>query len=110
MSLSLLPNYTRNELKSLKEETDRKNHEQNVEKFVIEIRNAIISTARTTNNTSYFKSIVLPQDPEDVRYKIIMDAIVKLKEQFIDLSIEYKFQTDIRSGKVFNHGIYIDWS
>lgn len=102
--------YTRSELKSLKDETDRKIYEQAVESFVLDISNSILHIARSSNNTSYFKSIVLSSNSEDKNYKIVMGAIAKLKEQFVDLSIEYKFQTDIRTGKAFNQGIYIDWS
>lgn len=102
--------YTRNHLKALKEETDRKNHENNVAQLVNQITGSIISIARSSTTTSYVYSIVLPSNIEDNKYKIVMDTIVKLKEKFIDVSIEYKSQTDLRSGREFNHGIYIDWS
>ena len=53
---------------------------------------------------------MLPSNTEDNKYKIIMDTINRLKEKFIDVSIEYKSQKDLRTGREFNHGIYIDWS
>lgn len=102
--------YTRNELKALKEETDRKNHENNVAQLVNQITGTILGMARSSTTTSYVYSVVVPSNTEDNKYKIVMDAIVKLKEKFIDVSIEYKSQKDLRTGKEFNHGIYIDWS
>jgi hypothetical protein len=102
--------YTRDYLKGLKAETDRQIHKQNVERLVQEIRNCIIATARSTDKTSFFKKYIQPNNNEDPSYSIMVDAIDELKRQFIDVSIEYKFQTDMRTGKEFNHGIYIDWS
>ncbi len=107
MSISSQIIYTRSELKALKEETDRQIHLNCVHKLVVEITNSILSIAKSSNNTTYFKSIVLSSNPEN---KIVMDTIAKLKEQFIDVSIEYKSQTDLRTGKEFNQGIYIDWN
>jgi hypothetical protein len=102
--------YTRNILKSLKEENDRKIHENNVQQLVNQITNNVISKAAIGITTSYVYSIMLPSNTEDSKYKIIIDVIEKLKEKFIDISIEYKSQTDIKTGKEFNHGIYIDWT
>jgi hypothetical protein len=102
--------YTRNELKALKEKTDRIIHENNVAQLVNQITNSILGVARSTTTTSYIYSVILPSNAEDNKYKIVMDVINKLKEKFIDASIEYKSQKDLRTGREFNHGIYIDWS
>jgi hypothetical protein len=102
--------FTRDHLKGLKAETDRIYHNQNVQRFVEEIRFSILSIARSSNKTSYYRSYKLPDNKEDPHYLVVTDAINLLKQQFIDISIEYKFQTDIRTGREFNHGIYIDWS
>ncbi len=103
--------YTRLNLQSLKEETDRKHQEEAINQLVSRIRNNIISIASTTNKTKYHYPIMLQLDNNnDNKYKIVMDAISRLKEQFIDVSIEYKSQKDILTNKEFNHGIYIDWS
>ncbi len=101
--------YTRNELKTLKEENDRKNHENNVQQLVNQIATNIIKTATHTTKTTYIHSIN-PLHIEDNKYNIITDAINILKEKFIDVTIEYKTQKDLKTGKEFNHGIYIDWS
>ncbi len=96
--------YTREDLKGLKAEEERKIHEQNVDRFIQQISSHILSIAKTTNNTSIVISRGLPAE------KVITDTILELKKCFIDVSIEYKFQTDIRTGRDFNHGVYIDWS
>jgi hypothetical protein len=102
--------FTRDQLKGLKAESDRINHNRNVQHFVQDIRNNILAIARSSNKTSYYRSYKLPDNKEDPNYLVVTDAINVLKQQFVDISIEYKFQTDIRTGKEFNHGIYIDWS
>lgn len=109
--------YTRDDLKGLKAERDREIaernrliHEQNVNLTVQEISQYIIKTAQTTDKTSTIYPAKLPNDENSSTYRIMIDAIEKLKERFVDVSIEYKFQTDIRTGREFNHGVYIDWS
>lgn len=102
--------YTRNELKALKEETDRENHETNVVHLVNQIVSNVLIVARSTTTPSYIHSIRLPSNTEDNNYKIIMDSINRLKDKFIDVSIQYKSQKDLKTGREFNHGIYIDWS
>lgn len=108
MANSIDIRYSRNDLKSLKAEHEQNLYKQQLERFVREISNVIIQTARTTNNTSLIYSTQLI--PEDIRFNIINDSIIKLKEQFIDASIEYKSQKDLRAGREINRGIYIDWS
>ncbi len=101
--------YTRQSLRFLKEETDRKHQEEAINRHVSSIRYGIISTASETNKTSYYYHIQLVSDNTQ-QYTIVMNTIARLKEQFIDLDIEYKSQKDARTGKEINHGIYIDWS
>ena len=38
------------------------------------------------------------------------ECVCKKTNMIHIVSIEYKFQTDIRTGREFNHGIYVDWS
>jgi hypothetical protein len=102
--------YTRSQLKTLKDENDRKIHENNVQQLVKLLTTNIITNATHNTVTSYVHSIVLPSNTEDKQYKIVMEAIDRLKEKFIDVSIEYKSQKDLKTGREFNHGIYIDWS
>jgi non-canonical (house-cleaning) NTP pyrophosphatase len=96
--------YTRETLKALKAERDRQIHDQAVEQFVQQISQSIIVTAQTTDKTEFVCSRPIPKS------EIIADAIKRLQERFVDVSIEYKFQTDIRTGREFNHGVYVDWS
>ncbi len=103
--------YTREDLKGLKAERDRQIHEQNVDRFVEQISQRILGTAQTTTTTSTFNPTrQLKNNTDDPEYRVVMDAIEKLKTRFIGVSIEYKFQTDIRTGREFNHGVYVDWS
>ena len=96
--------YTRETLKALKAERDKQIYDQAVEQFVQQISQSILATAQTTDKTQFVYSRGIPKS------EIMTDAIEKLKERFVDVSIEYKFQTDIRTGREFNHGVYVDWS
>lgn len=102
--------FSRNDLKSLKEKRDGEIYQQNIDRLVNSIKATIINIATTSTNTSYFYSAIVPNNPDDIQFKTIMDTISKLKEIFIDVSIEYKTQKDLRTGREFNQGIYIDWS
>ena len=96
--------YTREHLKGLKAERNKQIHDQAVEQFVQQISQSILVTAQTTDKTQFVYSRGIPNS------EIMTDAIERLKERFVDMSIEYKFQTDIRTGREFNQGIYFDWS
>jgi hypothetical protein len=103
--------YTREDLKGLRAERDRQIHEQNVNRLVEQISQRIIATAQTNNdNNAFYQTRQLESNTNDPEYRVVMDAIETLKTRFIGVSIEYKFQTDIRTGRKFNHGVYIDWS
>ena len=82
---------------------------QNVKRLVEQIRNGIIGTA-ATGKTSYFTVGHRPANPEDRIYKVIMTAIEELKCMFVDLDIKYDSQRCIRTGRIMNEGIYVDWS
>lgn len=102
--------YTRASLRGLKAERDRQIHEQNVNTLVTRIKSAIITTATNTDKTTYFYPFICPTDTGDTKYKIMEDTLVRLREEFVDSAIEYKYQTDLLTGRELNHGIYIDWS
>ena len=102
--------YTRADLKGLKAERDKQIHDQAVEQLVQQISQSVIGIAQTTNKTQFIYSRQLPANKEDPSHKIMADVIERLKERCVDVSIEYKFQTDIRTGREFNHGVYVDWT
>jgi hypothetical protein len=101
--------YTRDQLKGMKEEVERQQYLRNLNDYINRIRSAILSTARSSTQTNYFAKYQVA-DGDEKQMTFIKDVIDKLKEEFIDVSIEYKSQTDIRTGKKFNEGLYIDWS
>ena len=70
--------YTRSQLKTLKEENDRKIHENTVQQLVKLLTTNIISNATHNTINSYVHSVIL-SNTEDKQYKIVMDAIDKLK-------------------------------
>jgi hypothetical protein len=112
------PVITRAELNSLKALQEEENHKRFVNQKVTEIRGTIIATARTTDRKSLFISeceirnvgIVSSSDPKTSLQQIVSDVITGLQAIFPDISIEYKSQKCLRTGKKLNQGIYIDWS
>jgi hypothetical protein len=102
--------YTRADLKNMKAERDRQIHDQAVEQFVQYISQNILQVAQATDKTQFVCSRIMPTTAGVNAHKVMADSIEKLKELFVDVSIEYKFQTDIRTGREFNHGVYVDWS
>lgn len=101
--------FTKNDLKAMKAEAEYQQYLQNLNRQFTEIRGQILSLARSSDKTNHFINLhATLTDGKQKQY--IDDLILKLKESFIDVSIEYKSQTCIRTGKELNKGIYIDWS
>lgn len=101
--------YTRAQLQGMKKEREIEEDRQNVKRLVDQIRQGIIGTA-SNGKTSYFHSWHYPTDPEDRNYKVLMTAIEELKYIFIDAQIKFDSQRCIRTGRLMNQGIYVDWS
>jgi hypothetical protein len=106
------PVITRAELQSLKALQEEENHRRAVNQKVTEIRGTIIATAMSSDKKMLFIPWVANSDPaaNDKRYRFATDAVVGLQAIFPDISIEYKSQKCLRTGKELNQGIYIDWS
>ena len=102
------PIYTRAELKGMKENHDKEIHEQNVKQVVSMVSSYIIGSAKSTNDTSCVYDIGLLFNDGFRKSEVLTEAIQKLKEIFIDLSIEHCVKKDARSK--YREGIYIDWS
>ena len=101
--------YTRAQLQGLKQEEEMQQDRMQVKQMVEGITRIIMQTA-LTGKTTLIQPRTRPANPEDRQYKVIMATIDELKLRFIDVDIKYDSQTCIRTGKVFNEGIYIDWS
>jgi hypothetical protein len=100
--------YTRNKLKGMLDEIQKEQYQRNVNDYVTRIRGSILSIAQSSTKTTHYVRFILTDDEK--HRKLLTDVIDKLKEEFIDVSIEHKSQIDIQTGKPLNEGIYIDWS
>jgi phage gp29-like protein len=100
--------YTRNKLKGMLDEIQKEQYQKNLNDYVSRIRQAILNTACSSTKTTHYVRFSLTDDEK--HRKLLTDLIYKLKEEFIDVSIEYKCQLDMQTGKPLNEGIYIDWS
>lgn len=101
--------YTRADLKGLKKEQEDLEDKRSAGLFVNELRGAILAAA-TQGRTTYFRSIIRPESPEDRRFNVIMSALDMLTSIFPDVSIKYNEQICLKTGKKINQGIYVDWS
>jgi hypothetical protein len=102
--------YTRSMLRNLYEENQRKFHLQAVDNIVSNLKSNIIRTANTNKTTLFYSLDTRLYQKEQNIENIINDTIDKLKTIFIDVTVEYKSQNDLRTGKEINKGFYIDWS
>ncbi len=114
MSTSPQTIYTREDLKRLKVEYDKKMREKYIDGIVKIVSEGILYDAEQKNNTSFFyQTRINIDDPTYDSRKVAnveIEAIEKLKTRFIDVAFEYKFEIDTNTGREFNHGINIDWS
>ncbi len=90
------------------DEIQKEQYQRNVNDYVTRIRGSILSIAQSSTKTTHYVRFILTDDEK--HRKLLTDVIDKLKEEFIDVSIEHKSQIDIQTGKPLNEGIYIDWS
>ncbi len=104
--------YSREELRTLKEEKAREEDRRMVDLIVRKKKEAIIHTATYGSSTSYFSDLRnhLLSTPLERRDHIIEEVVQKLKETFPGTTVEYKSQTCIRTGKEMNLGLYVDWT
>lgn len=106
--------YTRSFLKSLRSQEDYNRYQQDLERILKDVRRGIIEMASDTNNTTFYYNTAdqTRTNPKEISYiqKVCMDAVSRLREVFIDVSIDYKICKCNITGRVLNEGIYADWS
>ena len=100
--------YTRADLQNFKKTIEMDEDRRVVATTVVQLRAAILNTARQEKTTYYYKCIAIPTDRR--RYTVIMAVVEDLKTIFPDVSIKYDEETCNRSGTKINQGIYVDWS